>query len=143
MALEPFAVAVLIGIGLLGIRRAVFRPVALGPTVSAESVLIAGLITALMVTFLASFRLDGRGLAGQINWWCHMVAILVFLAFIPASKHFHLVMSPVTVFFKSPELGRVENLDFEKEQVGLETLKDLSRRQCSMRSRVSSAAAAR
>ena len=35
------------------------------------------------------------------------------------------MLSPVTVFLKSPELGNVPNLDFEKEQVGLETVKDL------------------
>jgi Fe-S oxidoreductase len=38
---------------------------------------------------------------------------------------FHLVVSPITVFLKSPELGNLPNLDFEKEQVGLETVKDL------------------
>jgi Fe-S oxidoreductase len=54
-----------------------------------------------------------------------MLVILAFLALIPASKHFHLVLSPVTVFLKSPELGNLPNLDFEKEQVGLETVKDL------------------
>ena len=35
------------------------------------------------------------------------------------------MLSPITVFLKSPELGNVPNLDFEKEQVGLETVKDL------------------
>src|SRR6266480_2731461 len=54
-----------------------------------------------------------------------MLVILAFMALIPASKHFHLVLSPVTVFLKSPELGNLPNLDFEKEQVGLETVKDL------------------
>ena len=47
------------------------------------------------------------------------------MALIPASKHLHLVLSPITVFLKSPELGNLPNLDFEKEQVGLETVKDL------------------
>ena len=63
--------------------------------------------------------------AGRINWWFHVLVILAFLALIPASKHFHLVLSPITVFLKSPELGNVPNLDFEKEQVGLEAVKDL------------------
>jgi Fe-S oxidoreductase len=35
------------------------------------------------------------------------------------------VLSPITVFLKSPGLGNLPNLDFEKEQVGLETVKDL------------------
>jgi Fe-S oxidoreductase len=55
----------------------------------------------------------------------HMVVILAFLALIPASKHFHLMISPFTVFLKSPILGDIPNLDFEKEQVGLERVSDL------------------
>ena len=55
----------------------------------------------------------------------HANVILVFMALIPASKHLHLVLSPITVLLKSPELGNLPNLDFEKEQVGLETVKDL------------------
>jgi Fe-S oxidoreductase len=81
-----------------------------------------------MVTFIASWWLDDRTMAGQTNRWIHMLVILAFLALIPASKHFHLVLSPLTVLLKSPELGRLENLDFEKEQVGLETLKDLGKK---------------
>src|SRR5471030_2888052 len=56
------------------------------------------------------------------------MVILTFMALIPASKHLHLVLSPITVLLKSPELGRVPNLDFEKEEVGLETVKDLSKK---------------
>ncbi len=124
-ALVPFAVAVLAGIVYLGVRRAVFRPVALGTTVSMESIVIAAFIAALMITFLLTFPLDGASLAGRVNWWAHLLVILAFLALIPASKHMHLVLSPITVLLKSPELGTVPNLDFEKEEVGLEAVKDL------------------
>lgn len=125
VVLTPFAVAVLVGIVYLAIRRGIVRPVALGPTVSAESIVIAGLIATLMVTFLFTWWLDETSLAGRANWWIHAVVILAFMALIPASKHLHLVLSPITVFLKSSELGNVPNLDFEQEQVGLETLKDL------------------
>lgn len=125
LVLTPFAAAVLCGIVLLLIRRAFIRPVGLGTHVSVESVVIGLFITTLMVTFLLTWRLDEASLAWRVNWWLHSVVILAFLALIPASKHFHLVLSPLTVFLKSPELGNLPNLDFEKEQVGLETLKDL------------------
>src|SRR4051812_13199324 len=128
LALVPFAAAVLLGILFLLIRRAIVRPVGLGSSVSRESVAIALFIVTLMATFLLGFRLDEATLAGRVNWWTHMAVILGFLALIPASKHFHLVLSPITVFLKSPELGRVENLDFEQEQVGLETVKDLGKK---------------
>jgi Fe-S oxidoreductase len=125
LALTPFATAVLVGILYLLIRRAFVRPVALGPKVSVESIVIALFIATLMVTFLLTLRLDEGSLAGRVNWWVHAIVILAFMALIPASKHLHLVLSPITVFLKSPELGNLPNLDFEKEQVGLETLKDL------------------
>src|SRR5262245_13308886 len=125
-ALVPFAVAVLVGIVYLLIRRAFVRPIALGDHVSAESIVIALFIITLMATFLATFRLDEGTAAERVNWWAHMAVILAFMALIPASKHFHLVVSPITVFLKSPELGNLPNLDFEKEQVGLETVKDLA-----------------
>jgi Fe-S oxidoreductase len=123
--LLPFAVAVLAGIIYLLIRRGIVRPVGLGKDVSIESMVIGLFIATLMVTFILSWWLDEATLAGRVNWWVHATVILSFLALIPASKHFHLLLSPVTVFLKSPELGSVPNLDFEKEQVGLETVKDL------------------
>jgi Fe-S oxidoreductase len=128
LMLAPFSVAVLGGILYLLVRRAFVRPVGLGDRVSIESVVIALLIATLMVTFLLGFRLGEETTAGRVNWWAHMVVILVFLGLIPASKHLHLVLSPVTVFLRSPELGRLRNLDFEKEEVGLETVKDLGKK---------------
>src|SRR5262245_9339925 len=125
LLLTPFALAVLGGIVYLLVRRGIVRPVGLGDHVSFESILIGCFIATLMVTFLLGWRLDEASLAGRVNWWIHAVVILMFLALIPASKHFHLVLSPITVFLKSPELGAVPNLDFEKEEVGLETLKDV------------------
>jgi Fe-S oxidoreductase len=123
--LTPFAIAVLAGIVMLIIRRAFVRPIGLGKTVSVESIVIGLFISTLMVTFLLTWRLDEASTVGRVNWWIHALVILAFLALIPASKHFHLVLSPITVFLKSPELGNLPNLDFEKEQVGLETVKDL------------------
>jgi Fe-S oxidoreductase len=125
IALTLFAVAVLAGILYLLVRRAIVRPVALGAKLSIESIVIALFIATLMITFLLTFRLAESSTAARANWWVHAVVILVFMALIPASKHLHLVLSPITVFLKSPELGHLPNLDFEKEQVGLETVKDL------------------
>ena len=125
LALSGFAIAVLIGIAVLLVRRAVVRPAGLGTTVSAESIVIGLLIATLMMTFLLTFPLAEDSIAGRVNWWVHMLVILAFMGLIPASKHFHLVLSPVTVFLKSPTLGNLPNLDFEKEEVGLEAVKDL------------------
>lgn len=125
-ALTPFAIAVLAGIVYLLIRRAFVRPAGLGEKVSLESVVIALFIATLMATFLLGWRLDEASVAGRVNRWVHAVVILAFLSLIPGSKHLHLLLSPMTVFLKSPQLGNVPNLDFEKEEVGLETVKDLA-----------------
>lgn len=127
LALVPFSLACLAGITLLAIRRVVVRPPALGQTLSIESVVIAFFIVTLMITFLLDFRLTG--VPARVNWWTHALVILAFLVLIPDSKHFHLVVSPLTVYLKSPTLGNVRNLDFEQEEVGFETLGDLERKQ--------------
>jgi len=126
-ALVPFAIAVIAGMAYLLVRRAIVRPPALGKTVSKESILISVFIITLMVTFLLTFRLE-PGPAERVNWWVHMLVILTFLGLIPNSKHLHLLLSPITVFLKSPILQTVPPLDFEKEQVGLETVKDLPKK---------------
>ena len=126
--LVPCSIAVMVGILGLIVRRVLVRPPALGESVSAESVLIGFFILTLMVTFLLDFRL-ADGVAGRVNWWVHALVILSFMVLIPGSKHFHLVLSPLTVYLRSPGLGRVPNLDFDKEEVGLETLKDVERKQ--------------
>jgi Fe-S oxidoreductase len=134
-ALVPFSVAVLVGIVLLFARRAFLRPRALGDTVSKESLLISVFIATLMITFLvdvtdaaASATVAGIE-ASRVNWWAHMLVILTFTVLIPNSKHLHLLLSPLTVFLRSPVLGTVPKLDFEKEEVGLETIRDLGRKQ--------------
>jgi Fe-S oxidoreductase len=135
VVLAPFSVAVLIGIVALVVRRAFLRPPALGPTVSGESLLIGGFIAALMVTFLvdladARLGLWATGAVGErVNWWVHMLVILTFTVLIPGSKHLHLVLSPVAVFLRSPILGQVPKLDFEKEEVGFETVGQLPQKQ--------------
>ena len=83
LVLTPFAVAVLAGIVFLLVRRAIVRPVALGTTVSVESIVIALFIATLMVTFLLAWRLDEASPAGRVNWWVHSLVILAFLALIP------------------------------------------------------------
>ena len=127
LALVPFALGVLAGIAGLLVRRVALRPEALGK-LSIESVVIGVFIATLMVTFLLDFRLAEASLAGRVNWWVHALVILVFLVLIPGSKHFHLLLSPITIALESPVLGDVRNLDFEKEEIGYETVAHLERK---------------
>lgn len=121
------AVAVLIGIIALLIRRFVFHPPTLGP-VKIESGIVGLLIVILMVTYLIDLYgiNDHTTAAAKANWWIHSLSILAFMWLIPRSKHLHLVLSPVTTFLKDFELAKIRPLDFEKEEFGAVKLKDFS-----------------
>ncbi len=124
-----FAALVIVGINYLTYRRFVERPKALGDHLSMTSGVVAVLINILMITYLIdAFECTERGTTGySVLWWIHAAAILAFPPLIVRSKHLHLVLSPVTTFFKPFELARIKPLDFEKEEFGAETLKDLGR----------------
>jgi Fe-S oxidoreductase len=120
-----FAAAVLAGIIGLAFRRFIIRPRWLGP-LSKESGIIAALIVALMVTYLAGWLwLPEDSTAGHINWWLHTLALLVFLPLIPKTKHLHLLISPVTIFLRRGSFSRIPPLEGD-EDFGIETGKDIS-----------------
>ena len=107
----------------LFVRRFVVRPQWLGE-LSKESGIIALLIFALMVTFIAgraSFRNTRKPL-----WWAHTLALLVFLPLIPHTKHLHLVLSPVTIFLSRGGFSDIPPLVGD-EDFGLDTGKDLTK----------------
>jgi Fe-S oxidoreductase len=120
-----FAVLVALSISGLFVRRFLLRPKWLGP-VSAESGVIAFLIFALMITYLAALWRAGREPEEKIFWWLHTVALLVFLPLIPQTKHLHLVLSPITVFLSRGGFARIPPLAND-DDFGLDTGKDITR----------------
>ena len=120
-----FAVAVAISIAGLAFRRFVVRPKWLEP-LSPESGLIAFLIFALMITYLARFWVPEGSAAGWMVWWAHTLILLAFLPLIPGTKHMHLVLSPLTVFLERDGFSRIPPLVGD-EDFGLDTGKDLTR----------------
>ena len=94
----PFSILVLIGIGALTYRRFITRPKALGEK-SLTSGLVAVFITVLMVTYLLG-EMKLSPLVWRINWWLHTITIMSFIVLIPRSKHLHLVLAPINIFFK-------------------------------------------
>ncbi|MBI5868783.1 MAG: (Fe-S)-binding protein [candidate division Zixibacteria bacterium] len=126
-AVAVLAVAVIIGITGLALRRYIARPAALG-AIKLESGVVAMFIEILMVTYLLDLYVftDPTTAAARVNWWVHALTILAFMALIPRSKHLHLVLSPVTTFLKDLELAKISPLNFEKEEFGAVKLSDLS-----------------
>lgn len=126
-AVAILAVAVIIGITGLALRRYIARPAALG-TIKIESGIVALFIEILMVTYLLDLYVlhDPTTAAARVNWWIHALTILAFMALIPRTKHLHLVLSPVTTFLKDLELAKISPLNFEKEEFGAVKLSDFS-----------------
>lgn len=121
------AVGVLAGIVGLLIRRYLVRPRALGK-VALESGLIGFFIILLMVTYLAGFIYEPHNALGRAIWWTHTLVLAAFLPLIPKSKHFHLLLAPIGIFWQTRELALMPALDYEKEEFGLEKRTDATRK---------------
>jgi Fe-S oxidoreductase/nitrate reductase gamma subunit len=156
--IDAFAVVVLIALAITSFRRFVIRPAGLQLTWDATFVNI--LIAALMVTYLgaSSFRVVASpaeskvwvpfawGLADwfgrsavlhahaeaihQAFWWAHILIVLFFLAYLPYSKHMHLMASPFSVFFSRLDPpGRLPAPATESDRMGAERLEEFTWRQ--------------
>ncbi|MFZ0590876.1 MAG: (Fe-S)-binding protein, partial [Bryobacteraceae bacterium] len=119
-----FAALVAVGIAGLFIRRFIIRPKWLEP-LSYESGVIAGLIFLLMVTYMPMWWFPESTATGRILWWTHTTALLAFLPLIPHTKHLHLVLSPITIFFKRDGFSQIPPLVGD-EDFGLDTGKDIT-----------------
>jgi Fe-S oxidoreductase len=128
-----FAVACAVSIAGLFIRRFVVRPIWLsreGHTLSWESGVIAGLIFALMATYLASFYVADSSFAARLLWWSHTLCLLIFLPLVPHTKHLHLILSPFTIFLSRGGFSDIPPLRIDEdggdEDFGLVAGKDLT-----------------
>ena len=53
----------------------------------------------------------------ELFYWTHVLAILAFLAYIPTSKHLHIFVAAINVFFgRTRARGRLEKIDFEQPE---------------------------
>jgi len=138
---DIFEVLVLVMVALAGLRRLVTRPKRLTYGFAAHLVLI--LIAILMVSdffisgaeavatnphrlsfvenlmwpWMSSWGLERAITVGVVAWWIHLLGLLYFLNLLPNGKHFHVVTSVFTVFFRrlgAPALSKI-NLDEAEE----------------------------
>jgi Fe-S oxidoreductase len=70
----------------------------------------------------------------RIAVWTHVLLILGFLVYLPHSKHLHILVAAINVFFtRTRRRGRLEPVDFEKPEaevrLGAATAKDLTWKQ--------------
>ncbi len=98
LAVEASGIIGLVALAVAAVRRYFFTPPRLER--SGDATLILILIAMVLATSLAgSFSPDAT--VRLWMWWTHMVTVLGFLAFLPYSKHLHLLASPFGVFFSS------------------------------------------
>ncbi len=66
-----------------------------------------------------SFSINKSYITFEYFWWIHNIAILIFLNYLPYSKHFHVITSIPNVFFArlKPEKNTLKPLNFEDESV--------------------------
>ena len=100
MALEVFGVAGLAALAVAAARRYIFPPDRLEK--SRDASIILGLIAIVLLSSLL-----GQWFGWRAMWWVHMVTVLGFLAYLPYSKHVHLLAAPFGVFFGSLRPGSV------------------------------------
>jgi Fe-S oxidoreductase len=155
-SLDLFAVAVLASILIAFFRRAVLRPPHMH--IAREGYVILSLIAFLMLTLLvfeyagiASDKVVAGGtrppLAGLLPsvfpgessavvffyaWWAHVVTVLAFAAYLPRTKHLHIVTTLPNVFFRKQtprgQLSLIKDIE-DQETFGAASLKDFSWKQ--------------
>jgi Fe-S oxidoreductase len=103
-ALQVFGVLGLAALAVAAVRRYFFTPPRLER--SRDASLILALIAVVLITSLVGLHF--RASAPEISramWWAHMITVLGFMAYLPYSKHMHLLVAPFGVFFGALQPG--------------------------------------
>jgi len=163
LMVDVFAVLVLAGVVTAFVIRKWQRPGRFAGSHLGEADLILALIAAIIVSLLlwhasqialglndypASWAPVSGLLAGALHqgWtpvleriavWAHVLIILAFLVYLPYSKHLHIFLAAVNVFFgRTRAKGRLEPIQFEKAgmieedvRFGTATVKDMTWKQ--------------
>ncbi len=144
-ALDVFSLLVLSGLAFFALRRWVYRAYELDRP-SGQSMIVITMISTLMISTLVAEGAHGilkghsHGLpiresvgallaswgvtsanAGYVyigGWWTHILTVFAFMAFVPNSKHAHLIWAPVNFWFeKETPKGQLSYLDTENAKV--------------------------
>jgi Fe-S oxidoreductase/nitrate reductase gamma subunit len=146
---EGFAIFVLIAVTVLLYRRIVVKPARLqGDNVhSGDAILILSMIAGLMITLIFASAFDriveprlpmavqpvsapvamalawlspeAAAQGREISWWSHALLILVFLNYLPYSKHLHVIVSLPNTYLSNTSgpglIGAMKPMDLEAE----------------------------
>ncbi|MCH7619075.1 MAG: (Fe-S)-binding protein [Candidatus Marinimicrobia bacterium] len=146
--IDFFEVAVLMMVLWAGVRRTLIKPHRI--TLSWDAALILSLIGILMFTDLLlrategtvlstsplgnklaiifeGMNADSVGAVFRVSWWIHLMSLTFFLAFLPVSKHFHVITSLFNVYYRTLNYGALPMLDIENaENYGVSQIEQFS-----------------
>ena len=146
--IDFFEVAVLMMVLWAGIRRTLIKPRRI--TLSWDAALILSLIGSLMFTDLLLRAVEATvvstsplgdnlaiifegassnsaGMIFTMTWWIHLLTLTFFLAYLPVSKHFHVITSLFNVYYRTLDYGALPMLDIEKsENYGVSQIEQFS-----------------
>ena len=154
---DVFAVVILVGLGLAAWQRYVIRPPRFRGSNMLDATLIYLLITAVVLTMLlqaacaiaaghdaaAPWRpvsrqiavlLTALGLGGEsaargehFFYWAHVCAVLGFLIYLPGSKHRHMILAAINVYFRSLEpKGTLPPTDIDHPPIGVGAIEEFT-----------------
>jgi Fe-S oxidoreductase len=132
VVVDVFAVLVLVGVATALVIRKVIRPARFHGSHLGEAdfilFMIAGVVTTLLLWHASS------GVWERVFVWAHLCFIFGFLAYLPHSKHLHIVTAPLNVWAaRTRRRGRLEPLRFdvpeEELRFGVATIADLTRKE--------------
>ncbi|MEJ2538392.1 MAG: heterodisulfide reductase-related iron-sulfur binding cluster [Gemmatimonadota bacterium] len=110
---DLFAFLIVAGIAILAFRRFVVRPSYLTYH-SMESAVVLGVIGLIALTHLGERFLADP--ASTYFGWGHLVVAFSFLAYVPTSKHFHILGAPVNAVLQPlVDRQRMDPMDLEAE----------------------------
>ena len=113
IVVDVFAFMILAGILFLGVRRYVFRPPSL-TYYSAESAIVLVVIALIAATHLGERYLTGT--TSTYFGYAHLAVAFSFLAYVPTSKHFHILGGPVNAVLQQLEdEQKMDFMDLEAE----------------------------
>jgi len=126
-----FAVLALVGVAIALVIRKLVRPRRFEGSHLGEADLILAWIAAIVATLLLWHATEAPAWA-----WAHVLLILGFLAYLPHSKHLHIVTAAINVYFgRTRSRGRLEPLRFDEDvpeeemRFGIGTVQDLTWKQ--------------
>ncbi|MEM7162875.1 MAG: (Fe-S)-binding protein [Bacteroidota bacterium] len=77
-------------------------------------------ISQFLVPFFSGFETPKLIIIERIAWWFHIIGILIFLNYVPYSKHFHIMLAfPNTYYSNLNPKGSLNNLQSVKKEVQL------------------------